>query len=70
MTRERKTVWDPYAQTDDIVLDTVEEAQAAEYALTQLEAAIQHLPGWLVEETGLQAAIEKLEHARLNEEAS
>ena len=56
--RERK--WDPYAQTYDLVVDTIAEMEAAENAARRLSTLIDRTPRWLVEEAGLDKALDLL----------
>jgi hypothetical protein len=61
--KERK--WNPYAEEYDIVLDTIEEFDQAEEAARALAALIGATPGWLVEEVGLDKALDLLNNVTL-----
>lgn len=64
--KDRK--WNPYAAEYDMVLDTMEEMDQAEAAARALSALIDGMPGWLVEEVGLNKVLDRLNNVTLRED--
>ena len=66
-TNSGRWVWNPYAETHDLVVDTIEDVEVADNAARGLAAVIDGMPGWLVDETELRRALEILENVTVKE---